>query len=136
MLKAINLSKMSLVVLNRFIPFLVNYQVLDCHTDADLHQLFMLAEVTKAPFNWVAEATSKVVVVTQDNLVSSYISYIEVVRLFMAYPKFYSWPYIAYMRAELANLGLIRLSNTECFLKLMNHENVTVAPTDWIRLSK
>jgi hypothetical protein len=96
----------------------------------------MLAEIIKGPINWVAEATSKVVVVTQDNLVSSYITYIEVVRLFMSFQKHYSWAYIAYMRSELSNLGLLRLPNTECLLKLMNCENVAVIPTDWSRLSK
>jgi hypothetical protein len=98
--------------------------------------LFILAEATKGPIEWVAEATSKVVVVTQDNIVSLYITYIDVVRLFMEQHTFYTWPYITYMRSELTNLGLLRLPNTECFLKLMSHSSVTVTPTDWNRLSK
>ena len=96
----------------------------------------MLCEAVKGSIIWVAEATSKVVVVTQDNLVSQYITYIDVVRLFMSYHKFYSWPYVTYMRSELTNLGLLRLPNTECFLKLMSHRNVIVTSADWSRISK
>jgi hypothetical protein len=40
------------------------------------------------------------------------------------------------MRSELTNLGLLRLSNTECFLKLMGHPEVTVISADWSKLSK
>lgn len=59
-----------------------------------------------------------------------------VVKLFVGYPKLYSWPYIAYMRSELSETGAMRIDNTKCFLDLLNHNNVTFNPNDIIRLSK
>ena len=57
---------------------------------------------------------------TDPNALEIYVEYIEVVRLFMNYPKLYSWEYIAFMESELTKLGILRLNTTEEFLKLLN----------------
>ena len=59
-----------------------------------------------------------------------------VVKLFVSYPKLYSWPYIAYMRSELSETGAMRIDNTQCFLDLLNHDAVSFNDNDIIRLSK
>ena len=59
-----------------------------------------------------------------------------VVKLFVSYPKLYSWPYIAYMRSELSETGAMRIDNTKCFLDLLNHSAVSFAENDILRLSK
>jgi hypothetical protein len=59
-----------------------------------------------------------------------------VVKLFMAYPKLYSWPYIAYMRAELTETGAIRSENTKCFLELLVSVTVSFDPNDIHHLAK
>ena len=63
--------------------------------------------------------------VTDPNAVEIYVEYIEVVRLFMNFPKLYSWNYIAFMESELTKLGILRLNTTEEFLKLLNSGKIT-----------
>lgn len=65
-----------------------------------------------------------------------YLDYMAVVKLFVSYPKLYSWPYIAYMQSELSETGLIRIENTKCFLDLLNNEAISFNESDIIRLSK
>ena len=62
--------------------------------------------------------------VTDPNALEIYVEYIEVVRLFMNYPKLYSWSYIAFMESELTRLGILRLNTTEEFLKLLNSDKI------------
>jgi hypothetical protein len=59
-----------------------------------------------------------------------------VVKLFMNYPKLYSWPFIAYMRSELSETGAMRSDNTNCFLDLLSHNEVSFNPADIHRLAK
>lgn len=59
-------------------------------------------------------------VVTDPNALEIYVEYIEVVRIFMDYPKLYSWDYISFMESELTKLGILRLNTTEEFLKLLD----------------
>ncbi len=94
--------------------------MLENHIDYDLQQLFRLAKIIKGNIDWLVEANFKVVVVTDPNSLDTYVEYLEVVRLFMNYPKLYSWNYIYFMESELTRLGILRLNTTEEFLKLLN----------------
>ena len=47
-----------------------------------------------------------------------------VVKLFMSYPKLYSWKYITFMKSELNDKGLTRIKSTEGFLNLMSNDKV------------
>ena len=82
--------------------------------------MFRLAKLIKGNISWLVEANSQVVVVTDPNALETYIEYTEVVRLFMSYPKLYSWNYINFMESELTKLGILRLNTTKEFLELLN----------------
>jgi hypothetical protein len=84
----------------------------------------------------VAEANCQAVVVSDYKNPQLYVNYMDVVRLFMGYPKLYSWPFIAYMKEELADLGKGRIKNTKCFLDLLNHDKVFFNVSDLPRLAK
>ena len=59
-------------------------------------------------------------VVTDPNALDIYVEYLEVVRLFMDYPRLYSWEYIFFMESELTRLGILRMNTTKEFLTLLN----------------
>jgi hypothetical protein len=79
-----------------------------------------LAKTIKGSIHWVFEADSPAVVVTDCKAIDIYFKYMEVVRLFVSYPKFYSWKYFAFMESELTNLGLLRIDSTRVFLDLLS----------------
>lgn len=84
----------------------------------------------------MAEAHYPSVVVVDYKAPKLYLDYMAVVKLFVSYPRLYSWPYIAYMRSELSETGAMRIDNTKCFLDLLNHSAVSFAENDILRLSK
>jgi hypothetical protein len=135
-LKALDLDKIDKQILGKFYKFLSHYEVLDCHKDYDLQQLFRLAQIIKAPFSWISQANSSSVVVSDFRSPELYVTYIDVVRLFMNYPTLYSWPYIQYMEDELTPSGLLRLRNTNCFLDLLANHNVKFIENELPLLSK
>ena len=57
---------------------------------------------------------------TDPNALDIYVEYLEVVRLFMDYPRLYSWEYISFMESELTRLGILRMNTTKEFLTLLN----------------
>lgn len=64
----------------------------------------------RGSLHWLIYANSPSVVVSEDgDAIQKYIDYITVVRLFMRYPKLYSWKYISFMKSELTDLGLVRI---------------------------
>lgn len=59
-----------------------------------------------------------------------------VVKLFVNYPKLYSWTFFSYMRSELSETGTMRTDNTKCFLDLLSHDNVSFNENEVFKLSK
>jgi hypothetical protein len=89
-----------------------------------------LAQKIKGDLNWLKEAEQPAFVVVDDDdkSIGKYLQFIEVVKIFMSYPKLYSWHYIALMRTQLNATGLHCLPNITIFLDILNHNKVTFFP--------
>jgi hypothetical protein len=59
-----------------------------------------LAQKIKGDLNWLKEVEQPAFVVVEDDdkSIGKYLQFIEIVKIFMSYPKMYSWYYITLMR--------------------------------------
>lgn len=100
MLKAVNFNNVPIAVLELYRPFLEFYEVQEPHKTEHLTWLFRLAGKIKGSLEWLKEADEPHLVVVEDGAaLELYFNHIEVVKLFMFYPKLYSWNYIALMKS-------------------------------------
>jgi len=83
--------------------------------------LFKLAEKIKADLWWLNQTSEAwLVVINYDNL-EAYAPYYEVIKEFMVHPQLYTWPYIAFMRTQLSEIGMTRIPTLAGFLTLLKY---------------
>ena len=109
-IRANGISSLPLSVAQLYLPFFANYEPDPCHHSRDhLSYLFRLAEKIKADLKWLSLAVDAWYAVIDYNNTEVYIPYSEVVKEFMCHIQLYSWPYIAFMRTQLSEIGLLYL---------------------------
>jgi hypothetical protein len=108
-IRAVGISKLPKSVAELYKPFFANYEADEAHNaERHLSHLFKLAEKAQADLAWLGTAINPWLVVMDHSDIGSYSPYYELIQEFTCHTQLFSWPYIAFMRTQLSEAGLVR----------------------------